>query len=50
MIVDQTPENKNQSANAPAHVTQAHFGEWGIGTREIALSATHSTSAIGEVL
>jgi hypothetical protein len=50
MTTDQTLLNENQSAIAPAHVTQAHFDEWGIGTREIARSATHSTSAIGEVL
>lgn len=50
MTADQMLENENQSANPPAHVTQTHFDEWGLGTREIALSATHSTSAIGEVL
>ena len=49
MIADQMLENENQSANPPAHV-KAHFDEWSIGTRKIALSATHSTSAIGEVL
>ena len=32
MTVDQTPENKNQSTNAPAHISQAHFDEWFIGS------------------
>jgi len=44
MTVDQTPGNEAQAANTTLQVTQ------GIGTTEIALSATHSTSAIGEVL
>jgi len=44
MTVDQTPGNEEQSNIAAPHITQ------GIGTTEIALSATHSTSAIKEVL
>ncbi len=44
MTVDQTPGNEAQSEYATLQITQ------GIGTREIALSATYPTSAIKEVL
>lgn len=50
MTTDQTLENENQSANPPAHITQAHFDEWGIASREIARRADQFTSTIGEVL
>jgi len=44
MIVDQTPGNEAQSEYATLQITQ------GIGTTQVALSATHPTSAIREVL
>ncbi len=50
MTTDQTLLNENQSNIAPAHVTQAHFDKWVIGSREIARRADQFTSAIGEVL
>jgi len=50
MTVDQTLLNENQSNIALAHVTQAHFAEWGIASREIARRADQPTSAIREGL